>query len=161
MADYAALIQKVDESTLQDLDESEQSDLISLTLQLCPAQHRLGLITEELREKIVLARRLVTEKLGPGNTMIQFINRKEYQAGMTIQENLLFGKIIYSKRHLQGKIDQSLRLVLADLGLEPLLINVGLDFKCGNAGSRLSMAFRAKLALARALIKNPRSTDCL
>jgi ABC-type multidrug transport system fused ATPase/permease subunit len=41
------------------------------------------------------------------------------------------------------------------LGLRDAITAIGLDFSVGSAGSRLSLAQRQKVALARALLKRP------
>jgi ABC-type multidrug transport system fused ATPase/permease subunit len=128
---------------------------ISLTLQLCPAQHNIDLVSPAIQKRIVAARKLVETKLGRDNDTIQFIDENAYQTGMTIRDNLLFGKISYNKRHLIGKVNEQLNAILEELGLSSLIAQRGLRFKCGNAGTRLPQGFRQKIALARALIKNP------
>lgn len=153
--EYQQLVDKAKAHDLSEFSEQEQSNLILLTLQLSPARHRLGLIGPELQGKIVVARRLVMNKMGENNELIQFIERENYQAGMTVQENLLFGKISHNKLHLQSRIDEQLNLVLAEHGITEALLTLGLEFNCGNAGSRLSQNFRRKLIVARALIKDP------
>ena len=45
--------------------------------------------------------------------------------------------------------------VLDALSLRPAVINVGLDYHVGTAGSRLSPAQRQRAAIARALLKRP------
>jgi ABC-type multidrug transport system fused ATPase/permease subunit len=45
--------------------------------------------------------------------------------------------------------------VLSALGLRGAVITVGLEYHCGTGGSRLSAAQRQKIAIARALIKQP------
>ncbi len=155
MEEYQLLVDKVRGQDLEHLNQQDQSRLISMTLQLCPAQHRLGLITTEIRQRIVSARQLVMDKLGLVNDLIQFIDKECYLNGMTVQENLLFGKIGFNKLHLQSRIDDQLNNVLEEHGVTDALLVLGLEFNCGNAGSQLSQNFRRKLALARSLIKNP------
>ena len=152
---YKALVDKLKASGLEESSEDERMMLISLTLQLCPNRHRLGLITADIQEKILAAREKIFDLLGWNNESIQFIDREHYQIGMTVQENLLFGKISYYKRHLLPKINKKLISVLTERGIADSLIELGLDYNCGHAGSHLSNNFRRKLCLARQLIKNP------
>ncbi len=153
--EYQLLVDKIRGQDLDKLTQHDQLRLISLTLQLCPAQHRLGLITTDIQQSIVSARQLVMEKLGQENDLIQFIDRDNFQYGMSVQENLLFGKIAFNKLHLQSRIDQHLNTLLDQHGIADTLLTLGLEYNCGNAGSRVSQNFRRKLALARSLIKNP------
>jgi len=53
------------------------------------------------------------------------------------------------------RIGQILQSVIAELGLEDDIARIGLGFHAGAAGKRLSPSQRQRLALARALVKNP------
>ena len=48
-----------------------------------------------------------------------------------------------------------MRELLDELGLRPLVVTIGLDYPVGVGGARLPVADRQKVALVRALIKNP------
>ena len=45
--------------------------------------------------------------------------------------------------------------MLDELSLRPAVIDVGLDYNVGTAGSRLSLAQRQRAAIARAVLKRP------
>ncbi|NNC99046.1 MAG: ATP-binding cassette domain-containing protein [Gammaproteobacteria bacterium] len=152
--EYRAVVEKTAKSGIAACNPSEQTMLISLTMQLSPAKHNLDLVSPEIQQQIVQARKLVIQKFGEVNETIRFIDEGSYQSGMSVRENLLFGVVAYNKRHLVNRIDQQLRGVLSELGLTTGLVHRGLRYRCGNAGSNLSQAFRQKLALARALVKN-------
>ncbi len=47
------------------------------------------------------------------------------------------------------------REVAAEVGMNPELARLGLDYEVGNGGSRLSYSERQRLAIARGLMKNP------
>ncbi len=155
LSKYQELIEKIDSSGTQSFSERDSKLLISVALRISPAQHRLSLITSEIQGQIVAVRKLIMEELGYDNDIIQFIDKDGYQSGMNVRANLLFGKIAYDKRHLQDRIHQRLNQVLSTLGLGKVILNRGLQFHCGEAGSNLPQTFRQKLLLARALIKNP------
>jgi len=152
---YRALVRKSRENGINRLGKKEKQHLISLTMQLCPEQHRLNLLEPEVQKKIVGARKQIVGVFGINNNILKFIEKDNYQPGMTVRDNLLFGKIRYSKRHLQPQIDAELKNLITEMGLMNLLLSVGLEFNCGNAGSLLTNGFRSKLAMARAVAKNP------
>jgi len=54
-----------------------------------------------------------------------------------------------------AKLSRQIAEVLDALDLRPKVVQVGLAFPVGVAGSRLSGAQRQKLAIARAILKNP------
>jgi ABC-type multidrug transport system fused ATPase/permease subunit len=47
------------------------------------------------------------------------------------------------------------REVAAEVGMNAELVRLGLEFQVGNGGSRLSYSQRQRLAIARAIMKNP------
>src|SRR5205807_10157569 len=53
------------------------------------------------------------------------------------------------------RVPEVLGEVLEALSLRPTVIDVGLDYHVGTAGSRLSPAQRQRTAIARALLKRP------
>ena len=155
MDEYRKLVEKIDANGVDSCSQNERAMLISIALQISPAQHRLALITPQMQDQIVTARRQIMESMGQENDMIQFIDRDTYQWGMNIRENLLFGKIAFDKKHMVDRIHEKLNQVLRDLRLEKDILGRGLLSRCGEAGSLLSQTMRQKLLLARALAKDP------
>ena len=49
-----------------EMRQDDRQRLISLTFKLIPARHRLGLMTDEIKEKVLKARALFREQLPPG-----------------------------------------------------------------------------------------------
>jgi putative ABC transport system ATP-binding protein len=48
-----------------------------------------------------------------------------------------------------------MRQILDELNLRSLVLRIGLDYQVGTGGSRLSVPDRQKVAMGRALLKNP------
>ncbi|MGR3983842.1 MAG: ABC transporter transmembrane domain-containing protein [Gammaproteobacteria bacterium] len=132
-----------------------RAKLLALSLQLCPARHRLDLITPKLQKKVLGARKTLMQEFGADNPHLRFFERRSYHPGMSLQENLLFGKIAYSKGHLQPQVTETIRGILADAGLNREIVLAGLDCPAGAAGLKLPPVIRQKITLARALLKNP------
>ena len=71
-----------------------------------------------------------------------------------MQDNILFGKLVYGRQQAQREVLALLVQVVEELKLRDI-VNLGLDFEVGIGGSRLSAAQRQKLGLARGIIKQP------
>ena len=156
LPDYRALIGRVEIGQLERLSPADRERLISLTFKLIPARHRLGLVDDHLQERVLEARRRFHEQL-PAELAgsIAFFDPERYTAGASLQDNILFGKIAYGQAQAVERISDLIGEVLGELGLRDQVIRVGLQASTGVGGARLSLAQRQKLALARAVLKQP------
>jgi ABC-type multidrug transport system fused ATPase/permease subunit len=86
---------------------------------------------------------------------VAFFDPEAYNPAASVQDNILFGKLVYGRQQAQREIGALIGRVVEELGLRREIVDLGLDFEAGIGGSRLSAAQRQKLGLARALIKRP------
>ena len=115
--------------------------------------HRLGIIDDAFKARIVEARALLRESVG---RHVAFFDPDRYNAAATIQDNILFGKVALGVARAEARVGRLVAETLDASGLRRAVLEVGLDFQVGVGGARLSNAQRQKLALARALAKRPR-----
>ncbi|MEZ5824712.1 MAG: ABC transporter transmembrane domain-containing protein [Geminicoccaceae bacterium] len=156
LPEYRALIGKADINRLTELSKTERLKLLSLPMKLIPARHRLGLVEEELQKRILEARDAFRKDLPEElRSDIEFFDPGHYNHALSIQDNILFGKVAYGQAQAVDRIASLLADILHDAGLRNRIIDVGLRFECGSAGARLSASQRQKLGLARALMKQP------
>ncbi len=139
-----------------ELSYQDRSRLSVLPLRYVEARHRLGLITPEIRERLLAARRTFAETL-PADlaARISFYEADKYNASASIQDNILLGRVAYGIAHAQERVNVLVREILDQLDVRDVIIEEGLTFNVGAAGKRLTTAQRQKLGLARALIKDP------
>lgn len=138
------------------LTEEDRLQLISLPFKLIPARHRLDLIDDRMMERILEARRAFAEGLPEDlKDKVAFFDVDAYNPAASLQDNILFGKLAYGQAQSAAKVGVLIGDVVGGLDLRETVISVGLDFQAGIGGARLSPAQRQKLAIARALIKNP------
>ena len=153
---YRALLAHADPAQLDRLSAADRRLLLAPTFKLVAARHRLDLITPELMEKVLAARRYFREHLPPSHEhAIAFFDPAEYNVAITIQENVIFGKIAYGQAQAPQRIAELLTELLDKLELRTGVMAVGLDLPVGIAGGRLSVAQRQKLGVARAVVKRP------
>lgn len=156
LPDYQALIGRVERDKLKQIKGPDRIRLLSLPFKLVPARHRLGLIDEAFQVRVLEARRVFHDEL-PENlrSAIEFFDATRYSAAATVQDNILFGKVAYGVAHAQEKVGALISEVIASHGLKDVVMAVGLEAEAGIGGSRLSVAQRQKIAIARNIVKQP------
>jgi putative ABC transport system ATP-binding protein len=139
-----------------ELSYDDRARLSILPLRYVEARHRLGLITPEIRERLLAARKTFAETL-PADlaSRISFYEEGKYNASAPIQDNILLGRVAYGIAEAQERVNVLMREILDQLDVRDLIIEEGLDYNVGAAGKRLTTVQRQKLCLARAIIKNP------
>ncbi|MDJ0950080.1 MAG: ABC transporter transmembrane domain-containing protein [Alphaproteobacteria bacterium] len=156
LPEYQLLLGHVSRAGLENLKDEDRARLLGLSFKLIPARHRLDLVTEELQARVIDARRRFAENLPASDAdAIEFFSSDRYNAAGTLQDNILFGKLAYGQAQSAQRVGELISDVLDQLGLRPAVMEAGLDFQVGIAGSRLSAAQRQKLAIARAVLKRP------
>jgi putative ABC transport system ATP-binding protein len=153
---YEEILQRAGEVGLLEIEEADRLALISLTFKLIAARHRLGLIDESFEARVVEARHYFAKNLPPAlQSAIEFFDQSRYNGAASLQDNILFGKIVAGQAEASTRITALVRELLDELGLRPLVVMIGLDYQVGVGGARLAIADRQKIALVRALIKQP------
>ena len=153
---FEAILKRVDDVGIKGLNPEESRALLALPLKLIAARHRLGLIDESFEARVIEARRYFADNLPPElREAVEFFDPARYNSAATLQDNILFGKIVTGQAGAVERITRLVRELLDELGLRPMVVRNGLDFQVGVGGARLAPAERQKVALVRALLKRP------
>ena len=152
---FNKLLQTSRQNGIDNLSKDDKRRLISLPFKLIVARHRLGLITEPIKQSILQARAKIREIAQNEDLGIEFFEESTYNPRVSIQDNILFGKLAYGQANAQQKINNLIADVVNSLGLRDDIIEAGLRYEVGVAGGRLSSIQRQKLGLGRALLKAP------
>jgi putative ABC transport system ATP-binding protein len=150
------LLQRLGGKGADAVPEADRARLMTLPLRYIEARHRLGLIDAEMEDRLLAARRAFAANLpAPLRGSVEFYDFELYNSAATLQDNILFGRLIYGQAQADVRVGTLISEVLAELGLRDSVIEVGLDYNVGVAGKRLPATQRQKLGIARALIKRP------
>jgi putative ABC transport system ATP-binding protein len=154
MGDYRALLKALEGRAFADVERSDRYRLIRLALAYVEPRHRMVLIDEGLAADIVAARapfraRLPTELAGS----IEFYDAARYMRSASLLDNILFGRIVSGIAGAPQRVLAAVRALLRQLELDDRVFEVGLAFDIGSGGSRLTLAQRQKLDVARSLVK--------
>src|SRR5262249_10618882 len=150
------LLQRLGGRGAEAVPEADRARLMTLPLRYIEARHRLGLIDAGMEDRLLAARRAFAANL-PANLRdaVEFYDFGKYNSAATLQDNILFGRLVYGQAQAETRVSTLTSEVLAELNLRDSVIEVGLDYNVGVAGRRLAATQRQKLGIARGLIKRP------
>lgn len=150
------LLQRLGGKGIEAVPETDRVRLMTLPLRYIEARHRLGLIDAAMEDRLLAARGAFRAGLPDAlRGAVEFYDFGRYNSAATLQDNILFGRLVYGQAQADQRIGTLIREVLDELGLRDSVIDVGLEFNVGVAGRRLVAIQRQKLGIARALIKRP------
>lgn len=155
LPEYRALIARMGRRGLSAVSDRDKRRLLALTLKLVKARHRLGVMPDTMPERIVAARAEFRKRYQGRDDVCEFFEADRFSAALSIQDNILFGRVAYEQASAQGRISALVREIGTEEGMCDEIVRIGLEFDVGNSGSRLSYSERQRLAIARALLKNP------
>ncbi|MBB3914732.1 ABC transporter ATP-binding protein [Rhizobium fabae] len=151
---YQALLQKLQSRRFEDATPEERSAIIRLSFAYIEPRHRFGLLTNELMDKIVSARKQFHEHI-PADLaeLIERYDAERFTPSASLMDNVLFGRIAYQQADASDRIRAIMGELFDALDLYDDVLSIGLEFDVGSGGKRLTMVQRQKLSLARALLK--------
>jgi len=153
---FQEILKQIEDVGLLRLQDSDTQMLLTLPFKLVAAKHRLGLIDESFESRTIEARRHFARTLPQElRQSVEFFDPARYNRAASLQDNILFGKIITGQAEAATRITRIVRELLDELGLRPLVVQIGLDYQVGVGGARLAVADRQKTAMVRALLKRP------
>ena len=155
LPEFKSLLARSADGDFEHLEESDRRLLLSLPFKLIPARHRLGLVTDDLKMRLLEARRIFAKGFGDGPPAVDFFDAERYSESISIQDNILFGRLAYGKPRAAATIGGLIGEVVEKLDLRRPIMELGLDFSVGIGGARLTAAQRQKLGIARGVLKRP------
>ncbi len=142
---------------MDQLDVTDRKLIRALPYKLIRGRHRLGVLQEEDKEKVLKVRKAFANALdAESSQQIDFFSLDEYNASTPIGENIIFGRVVFGRLGGEDKVYNLIIDVLRSLDLVSPLLEIGLAAPSGLAGGLLPVSQRQKLVLARALIKQPK-----
>jgi putative ABC transport system ATP-binding protein len=152
---FQSVLKRTEGVSQEALSVEDRNLLLSLPFKLIPARHRLGLVDEVMQDRLLEARKAFARGLGDDATAVEFFDPERYSSAISIQDNILFGRLSYGRARSASEVGAVVGEVVEKLDLRREVMQAGLDFSVGIAGSRLTSAQRQKLAIARAVLKGP------
>lgn len=136
--------------------DARTARLAMLALNYVEPRHRLGLLTPDVQEKIVAARKALHEHWRAGGAApVEMYDPDRYCVTAPVRDNLLFGRVGFGIAGANETIAQLMKSTLAEMGLEDDIYRLGLDHQVGPGGRQLFQSQRNAVDLARCLIRRP------
>lgn len=152
----AQAVKKAEKHHLSNLAARHRRRLLGSALRYIPAVHKLVDMPESLCQAIVTGRKTLIETLKKeAPEAVCFYRPDAYIEGASIQENIIFGRITSESTPVKTRINTYINRLLVEEELLEAVLEIGMKFQVGRRGENLSGGQRQKLALARALLKNP------
>ena len=153
---YKSMLGRIGDRGFAGTDAGDRAMLLGLALGYIEPRHRLTLLDDEIRGEIVSARHRIAERIGQSQpAAVAVYDPEHYNVGSSLEANILFGRITHGLADAPMRVRQAMRETLLDLGLRNTVLEAGLGFLAGPGGKRLTQGQRQKIALARALLKQP------
>jgi putative ABC transport system ATP-binding protein len=154
LQDFSKLVEQTTMTgNLARLSPGGQARLVGLALSYVEPRHRLRLLDETLRERILRSRSSFKTFLPSAlNQDVEFYDPSRYIGTASIRDNLLFGRVAFGVANAEQRVKDMLNATLREFDLERVVNRIGLDFDVGPGGKTLFAPQRASIALARCLI---------
>jgi ABC-type multidrug transport system fused ATPase/permease subunit len=134
----------------------DRERLIGLALRYSESRHRLGLLDDVLRQRLLAARadfaRMLPASLKPA---IEFYDEGRLCTAASVQDNLLFGRIASDQAGAEAAVLKVVRRVLTERGLDTEVSRIGLETPVDIRGGGLTTSDAAAIDLARCLVRRP------
>ncbi len=153
--DYQAALKRVGSRRFKQASSGDQAVFLDLAFGYIEPRDRLGLLDDELRDKLLRARHAFHAALGDNQDKIAFYHPDRYNQAATIKDNVLMGRVAFGIAEAENRVSTMVRDIVDELSLRSVVFRAGLEFNIGNGGKRLSAAQRQKLAMARAILRRP------
>jgi ABC-type thiamine transport system ATPase subunit len=134
----------------------DRERLIGLALRYSESRHRLGLLDEVMRARLLAARadfaKMLPTSLQPA---IEFYDPARICTSASLLDNLLFGRIAADQAGAEASVHAVISRVLTERGLDRDVSRIGLESPVDTRGDDLTSSEIAAIDLVRCLVRRP------
>ncbi len=152
-SELQSIVSTVGNGGTDPLLKSQRRLLLSLALAIVIDRIDFDFSTAALKAAITASRAAMREAMPSAiRRAVIFFDAQAYNPGMTLRDNLLFGRPDMEYQRAAQRVAAVLEEAIESTGLHDHVVAAALDFHIGVAGSKLSREYSQKLGLARAVL---------
>ncbi|MFD2251295.1 ABC transporter transmembrane domain-containing protein [Pseudochelatococcus lubricantis] len=157
MDDYERALSRWSQQGLRGLGPDDRERLLAPSFDYIEPRHRLSLLDDALRARILKARRHVRDEIArtDGQWNLEPYDPDKLCHNAMLRDNLLFGRVDLRIANARARVTKVVVDVVNDLELRPAISAVGLDFEVGPGGRMLTARQRGGADLVRCIVKKP------
>ena len=156
LPEYRSALSRIANKPPSEISEKDRLLILRLPFAYIEEQNRLGLLTSDLKVKVLEARVKIRQLLeAMPESPVAFYEPDTFNYASSIQDNVLLGRISNSVAEGNERVTAAIGALLDEMGLTDDIFRMGLEFNIGSSGKRLSETQRQKLHLARVILKQP------
>lgn len=156
LADFEEIVKRSRVKGRGGLTRDDRLQLLALPLAYIEPRHRLGLLDEAMRARLLEMRGSLREALEkqpePG---VEFYDPHRVNTAAPVRDNLLFGRVNESVAAAREQVREMGARLIQEMDLSTEIERVGLDHQVGPAGRLLTPTQRASVSLIRSVVKRP------
>ncbi|MEL6423214.1 MAG: ABC transporter transmembrane domain-containing protein [Pseudomonadota bacterium] len=153
---YRQLLTKDGHDAMETASEPAVTAFLRLAMAYIEPQHRLGLLNDALRARLLRIRHQISRTLpNEDPRAVWFYAPDEFNPGATLRDNILFGRAAHGIANGEKTLRNIFKSILNRLEMNDVVFEAGLEFEVGSNGRRLTSSQRQRVGLARALMKRP------
>ncbi len=156
LSEFETALRRTEGLEFSETAPQDRQKFMHVAFSYCEPRHRLGLVNDDLCEAVVASRQAFRDRLPEQlASAFAFHDPDEINPDVSLQDNILFGRIADERSGAVDRVSALLRAILEELELSNTVIERGLNYDIGTGGRRLSLSQRQQLGLARVLLKRP------
>ncbi|UTW13339.1 ABC transporter transmembrane domain-containing protein [Marinobacterium rhizophilum] len=148
-------------SELERRDPARSSEdarlLLELFLRIVPLRHGDDLLDDSLTAQLLATRQVVMARTDcPLCSSFDHFSEDRISAGLTVRENVLFGKVIGTDQAQLRQLQQLIDAAMQDEDAESMVMVLAGFTQVGIRGGSLPLIARQRIQLLRAIVKHPK-----
>ena len=138
------------------ITDEEKCQLLNISLHLVPQRHNFGFINDFVASRLLQARHdfRIEASSDVDNEIIRF-DKNKYHPGLTVLDNLLFGRVVATHPAHEKQVAEIIEDVLIELRIKKEVMLLLTQSQTGIDGSRLPLVAKHRISIARGIMKRP------